>query len=64
MGIVREPFGVNKKGEEVTKYTLENHNGMKVALLDLGAVIAEIWVRDRQGVMEDVVLGYDNVPAY
>lgn len=64
MEIIRERFGVNKKGEEVTKYILENHNGLKVALLDLGAVIAEIWVPDRHGVIEDVVLGYDNVPAY
>lgn len=64
MGILKESFGVNKEGQEVTKYVLENHSGMKVALLDLGAVIAEIWVPDKNGVWEDVVLGYDNVPAY
>ena len=64
MGILRESFGVNREGGEVTKYTLENHNGVKVALLDLGAVIAEIWVPDKNGVMEDVVLGYDNVSDY
>jgi len=64
MGVIKESFGKNRFGGEVTKYTLENHNGMKVALLDLGAVIAEIWMPDRNGLMEDVVLGYDNVPAY
>lgn len=64
MGIKKESFGVNKEGKEVTKYTLENHNGMKVALLDLGAVIAEIWVPDKNGVLEDVVLGYDTVSDY
>lgn len=64
MSIEKEKFGVTKKGEEVTKYILKNKNGMEVALLDLGAVVTNIIVPDKNGVMEDVVLGYDTVADY
>ena len=64
MGIVREEFGKTKNNEAVTKFTLENKNGVKVSILDLGAVITNILVPDRDGVFEDICLGYDNVPAY
>lgn len=64
MAIKKEEFGMTKNQEMVTKYTLENQNGMKVTLIDLGAVITNIFVPDRNGVFEDIVLGYDNVAAY
>lgn len=64
MGIRTEKFGATKEGKEVTKYILENKNGIKLAVSDLGAVILEIWVPDREGNMEDVSLGFDNVADY
>ena len=64
MGIQSEEFGVTKTGEKVTRYILTNHQGNQVAFLDLGAVIQSIVVPDRDGKLEDVVLGYDKVAAY
>lgn len=64
MSIRNEKFGVTKEGKEITKYILENNNGLRVALLDLGAVIAETWVPDKNGVLEDVTLGYDTLEKY
>lgn len=64
MGIVKSSFGVNKDGMEVNKYTLKNKNGMEVSFIDLGAVITNILVPDRNGVTDDVVLGYDEVAPY
>ena len=60
----KEQFGTTKDGKEVTRYTLENVNGMKVSFIDLGAVITNIWVPDRDGHMDDVVHGYDDVASY
>jgi aldose 1-epimerase len=61
---VKDFFGYTSKGAEVFKYTLENDNGMTVSAIDLGAVITNIIVKDRDGVDTDVVLGYDDVRGY
>lgn len=63
MSIAKSDFGVNKEGKKVTKYTLKNNNGMEVSFLDLGAVITSIIVPDKNGVFEDVVLGFDDVSS-
>ena len=60
----KEKFGTTKDGKEVTRYTLENANGMKVSFIDLGAVITNIWVPDRDGHLDDVVHGYDDVAPF
>lgn len=64
MSIVKEEFGKNSDQQIVTKYTLKNGNGMEVSLLDLGAVITNIMVPDKNGVVEDVALGFDTVADY
>lgn len=64
MGVAKEIFGKTKNGEEVCKYTMENAGGMKVSCLDYGAVITNIIVPDAQGVMKDVVLGFDDIAGY
>lgn len=64
MSIKREKFGVTKDNQEVTRYTLVNKNGMEVSLLDLGAVIHEIIVPDKNGTLENIVLGFDDVANY
>ena len=57
-------FGQAKTGEDVTKYTLRNANGMEVDLIDLGATIVAIRVAGKDGRVRDVVLGYEKVSDY
>lgn len=64
MSIKTEAFGITKNGEKVTKYILENNNGMKVEFLDFGAVIQSLYVPDRNGKFDDVVLGFDDIKGY
>lgn len=64
MSIKTEEFGVTKDGRKVTRYTLTNGQGASVSFLDLGAVIQSVIVPDREGKLEDVVLGYDTVSGY
>jgi aldose 1-epimerase len=56
-------FGQTPDGR-VTKYTLENENGMQVSILDRGGIITNIIVPDRDGEMADVVLGFDKLEGY
>ena len=43
---------------DITKYTLTNSKGASVTLSSLGACITSIIVPDKDGKLEDVVLGY------
>jgi aldose 1-epimerase len=45
-------------------YTLTNKQGMKVSLLNFGGIITEIIVPNKDGVMENVVLGFKDYADY
>lgn len=45
------------------RFFLQNEK-MKVAILDFGARIQSLWVKDRNGKWQDVVLGYDTLQEY
>ncbi len=62
--ITSAPFGTLKDGTSVTAYTLRNAAGMTVTVLDYACIIQSVLVPDRQGVLRDVVLGYDDVAGY
>jgi aldose 1-epimerase len=47
-----------------TEYTLTNQNGMSVSVLDFGGIITKIMVPDRNGNMENVVVGYKDYSEY
>lgn len=57
-------FGKTSKGIDAHKYSIANTNGMKVVLTDMGAAAVEIWVKDVNGQLLDVALGYDDVQQY
>lgn len=60
----KTPFGVTKRGEAVTKYTLSCENGFAVDVLDYGATIVSIRVPIKSGGTTDVCLGYDTLREY
>lgn len=64
MGVVKEKFGTTKTGEEVYLYTLKNKNGMEVKLTNYGAAIVNLLVPDKDGKIDDVVLGFDTLEEY
>ncbi len=61
--ITSRPFGVTKKGESVTAYTLENRAGLKVTVLDYGCIIKDIVVPAKQGAVY-VAIGHDTLADY
>lgn len=62
--IERQQFGTTSNGKAVTAYILTNASGMRVKLLDLGAIIAEIWVPDREGKLGNAVLNFESPAGY
>jgi aldose 1-epimerase len=51
-------------GKETGLYKLSNDNGMEVYVTNYGAVIAAILHPGKDGVKEDITLGYDNLQSY
>lgn len=64
MSIKTEKFGVTEDGKEVTLFTLENKNGMRADLIDYGANLVRLFVPDKNGKLDDIVLGFDSVAGY
>jgi aldose 1-epimerase len=64
VAVQETPFGVTADGQEVTKYTLTNANGMQVEIMNYGGIILSLKAPDRDGQLEDIVLGYDTLAEY
>ena len=61
---VKERLRGYYEGEQVIEYTLVNDNDMSVSCLNYGCVITKLLVPGRNGVIENVVLGFDKFEAY
>lgn len=61
--ITASAFGKTKKGEEVTRYLLENGN-VSAGILNYGGILQFLKVPDQNGNTVDVVLGHDDVAGY
>lgn len=63
-GLDPQKFVAEINGKKTALYTLTNENGMEVCLTNLGGRIVSLSVPDRDGNLQDVVLGFDNVMQY
>lgn len=62
--IKTQPFGKTPDGKEVLEYTLANKNGITMSVINYGGIITRLVTPDRNGTMEDIVLGYDSLEGY
>lgn len=59
----REDWG-NIAGKPVYLYIVKNASGMVLKMTNFGVRITELWVPDREGRLDDVVLGFDSLEPY
>lgn len=64
VSITSSDFGTAASGEKVSKYTLENKNGIQVDIITYGGRITSLRTPDKDGNMENVVLGFDSIEQY
>ena len=62
--VEQEHFGQTLEGWPVEQYVLTNNKGASVRLINYGAIVTNLFVPDKNGKMEDVVLGFDDVKQY
>jgi aldose 1-epimerase len=58
------PFGTLPDGTKVEMFTLMNAHGAIAKVITYGATLTELWMPDRAGKMDDVVLGFDSLQGY
>ncbi len=57
-------FGKTKEGTAVHIYTLTNRNGCEARITNYGGIVVSLKVPDRDGHLDDVVLGHDSLEGY
>ena len=62
--IAETAFGTLEDGGKVTLYTLTNASGAEARIINYGAIVVSLKVPDKQGKLQDVVLGYDDLAGY
>lgn len=63
-GLSPKNFEAEVQGKKTGLYVLKNENNMEVCITNYGGRIVSVMVPDRDGVMRDVVLGFDSIQDY
>ena len=63
-GLKHADFKKVADGKHTDLYRLTNKSGMEVCITNYGARVVSIMVPDREGKMENVVRGFDNIDEY
>ena len=57
-------FGNLASGEQVVNYALRNANGIELEVLNYGGIIRKLKLPNRNGIVENCVLGFDSLEEY
>ena len=52
------------EGKDVFLYTFTNKNGLKFSITNFGGIVTNLFIPDKKGKTEDVVLGFDDLEGY
>ncbi|MDI3548642.1 MAG: aldose 1-epimerase [Halanaerobiales bacterium] len=63
MKIKKRPFGM-VDGKPADLFVLENSNHLEMKVTNYGGIVVSLVVPDRDGNMDDIVLGYNQLEAY
>ncbi|HJD75734.1 MAG TPA: galactose-1-epimerase, partial [Bacteroides reticulotermitis] len=63
-GLLKTNFQTEVNGKKTDLYILRNKNNMEVCVTNFGGRIVSIMVPDKEGKMQDVVLGFDSIQDY
>ena len=63
MGVTKRLFGTTAEGREAYLYSI-TAGGVTAEVTDFGAALVNLFVPDRDGHVDDVILGFDDVSGY
>ncbi|HEY1647029.1 MAG TPA: aldose epimerase family protein [Terracidiphilus sp.] len=62
--ISSQPYGTLASGETVTVFTLAGRGSLLLEVITYGGAVTRLLAPDREGKLDDVVLGYDDLDHY
>jgi aldose 1-epimerase len=62
--IAKSNFDKVIDGKQVRLYTLKNDSGITAEITNYGGKVVSLWMPDRLGVYQDIVLGHSNIDDY
>jgi aldose 1-epimerase len=64
LGVEKQPYGALTDGRSVELFILKNQQGMEATIITYGAILVSLKVPDRNGKLDDIVLGWDTLDDY
>lgn len=64
MSVIQETFGYIGNDRRVSIYTLSNAAGVEIKITNFGGIITSVKTPDKNGNVENIVLGFDNLSDY
>ncbi|WP_233207305.1 MULTISPECIES: aldose epimerase family protein [Pirellulaceae] len=64
MSVTASEFGDLPDGTTIVKYTVDNGNGLKMELINYGAIMTSLSAPDKDGKSENINVGFDNLDGY
>src|SRR5260370_35255191 len=62
--VTKESFGKTPDGQGADIYTLTNSGGAEVKITNYGGIVTSLKVPDRNGKLDEIVLGSDTLDPY
>ncbi|PKQ64331.1 hypothetical protein BZG02_05810 [Labilibaculum filiforme] len=62
--IPKNKFETKIGTKQVSLYNLKNQKGMTCQITNFGARVVSLWVKDKNDIFTDIVLGYDSIEDY
>ena len=64
MSVDVSQFGRTQLGKDIKLYTIKNGKGMEAAVTNIGACLVNLLVPDKDGVVKDIILGFEGGEDY
>jgi len=64
MKIQTNLFGKHPEGKDIYTFNISNDNGIIVRIINFGGIITHLFIPDKEGKSDDVVLGFDTLDNY
>ena len=64
MKVEKKLFGETIGGKEVFRFFISNSKGMKAVVMNYGAILTGLFVPNKKGKIDDIVLGYETLEEY
>ena len=61
MSVEKSFYGKTAKGDDIYSYSIKNKDGMCAQIINYGATLDKLFVKDKNGKFEDILLGFDNL---